>query len=125
MIGGNYNREPVKFASSYVSTTALALNTPETIFSAAANVNGAIVHAASVFSWSGNPVMGAVIIAATSAPASITGGIPIVFPSFTEGASGWCGALSEPIRLPPGYGLYAISNVADNSGRRASLYTLL
>lgn len=118
------------YGASYQSVTALAANTPETVFAPAANLNGAIIHSAAIktISTAGN-LMGA-FIAKTSAPTTITDGdIILMSEAFITISTNLLsyGRLNTPIKIPSGKGLYYISNAAESATYplRNCLYTLL
>lgn len=116
------------YGASYRSTTALSANTAQTVFSAASNVNGAIVHAAS-FSDYATGVLSSAFLAKTSAPANVTDGDAILsgenitFIGSSEYSSS--ASLKNPIFIPAGKGLYFISNINEIFASRSVLYTLL
>jgi hypothetical protein len=116
-----------QYGASYKSSAAMAANVPETIFTAAANVNGAILHRAGFSSYRSSGT-GISIVAKASAPASITDGDVILQQtSATQTASSvWpIGVLDQPVLIPAGKGLYAISDNAESIALRSALYTLL
>lgn len=112
------------YGASYKSNSSLAANTPDTIFSPASNVNGAIVWDAQ-YGTSAAANGSASILAKTSAPASVIDGDVIVSVSVASGVI--CrGNTVRAVRIAAGKGLYRISSQAEGSAAIAStLYTLL
>ncbi len=113
------------YGAAYRSITTLAANTPDTIFTPAANVNGAIL-------WSGAYVMSSlggtgVFIAKTAAPASIIDGDVILSPTnFNVGGGNNFGmSIDAPVKIAAGKGLYRISQAAETYSVSKALYTLL
>lgn len=95
---------------------AMVANTPETIFTPAANVNGAIILSASLVHYqSGGAVPGPVLISKASAPASPTDGAVYMQPqaiSLSGAAYVGAGNLPKEQHVPAGEGLYWISQDA-------------
>lgn len=117
------------YGASYKSTSAMLANTPEIIFTPAANANGAILHTAAFFSIvaTGNPSL-MNLVAKNAAPANVLDGDIILSPTAMGlGGSNWAsGQLINPVKIPSGKGLYAISNIAELGAQmRSALYTLL
>lgn len=117
------------YGASYKSATALAANTPDLIFSAAANVNGAIIQMASFNEFYAALVSGlGVYLAKSTAPTSITDGDVIVS---ANNASGYAsqtfvaGFLNHAVKIAAGKGLYFITGVTQTTSSRSVLYTLL
>ena len=118
----------LEYSSSFKSTAAMAANTPETIFTPAANANGAIIHAAYINSSAVNNTTNSTLIAKASAPASITDGDVILAATAGFSVSTTIvtyGNLVQPIKIPAGKGLYAICSIGEASAFRSSLFTLL
>lgn len=116
------------YGASYRSVALLAANTPETIFTPAANVNGAILHSAQFYSQCGSGGANTALLAKTSAPSSVTDGDGILSADSAAsqaGAPALTASLQNPIRIPAGKGLYAISAILETVGSRSALYTLL
>jgi hypothetical protein len=119
------------YGASYRSIALLAANTPEVIFTPAANANGAIIHSAQfieVINVAPYAANGA-FLAKNAAPVSVTDGDAILSgDNVTTGAS-WQsvgGSLKKAIKIPAGKGLYYISSQAQNTfASRSVLYTLL
>lgn len=105
----------------FLSTTALALNTPETIFSSGSNINGAVVDY--IAAYSANAGAGTLAFTiGSSAPAAWNSQHAIlakVVSSTAELNS------ARPIFIPAGLGLYVISAIAESQGYRSVGYTLL
>jgi hypothetical protein len=130
-IGGAISATPYgfTFGASYKSTTALAANTPETVFTPAANVNGAVLWAADFVTVNaGGAGVAAGFVAKTSAPATpIDGDVILGGQTFFLGAApqATTGTLQRPVLIPAGRGLYFISTPAETTAYRGALYTLL
>lgn len=135
IISGNSRNAPLyvengiaSYGASFSSNLALAANTPETIFSPASNVNGAVLHSAG-FAVFTAAALSANILAKTSAPTTPFDGDVVVTPNYDVASSIRVskGILNNPIKIAAGKGLYFISNAAVtlNEGQRAALYTLL
>lgn len=112
------------YATSYNSNTIMAANAPQTIFTPAANVNGAIIHSAMNLSY-GVSIHG-VILAKATAPTSVVDG-EIIAMNHGHNNVGTLNALAlnQPIKIAAGKGLYRISNVAEVIALASVLYTLL
>ena len=118
---------PIEYGASYRSTTALLANTPEVVFTPAANINGAILHSAQFYSESSTGGGNAAFLAKVSAPLTSVDGDAILTGS--SGAIGTtriiAGGLNRGVRIPAGKGLYFISTSAEAVANRGALYTLL
>lgn len=106
---------PPVSTGSVMSTAALSANTPITIFTPAANVNGAILLSADISEFDATQ-SAAGFVAKASAPTSVTDGEPI-FMSRMIGAYAttnhyFGGSLSKEQYIAPGLGLYFIRTVA-------------
>lgn len=116
------------YSTSYKSTTAMAINTPDTVFAPGANTNGAIVWSAEASSWSGSAI-GHAFIAKTSAPANQLDGDVIVQSAFGYVSTLAISKLCNPVKIAAGKGLYFIANAAESAlpggTQRQVLYTLL
>ena len=115
------------YGASYKSNTGLAANTPELIFSAAANVNGAIIHAAAMTSVSVGNSFGSYIAKAIAPVSNIDGDVILSTDcvsalSTTLLASA---SLKVPIKIAAGKGLFYINAALESAGLRHVLYTLL
>lgn len=115
------------FGTSYQSVTAMAANTPDTVFLAAANTNGAIIYDLGFANNSaGIPYAG--FITKNGAPASLVDGTLLLSSDsvgMLAGSFMTCGSLKSPIKIPAGVGLYYISSAAESSCVRRAKYTLL
>lgn len=117
------------YGASYRSTNELAANTPETIFTAAANVNGAILHSAQFMSGHGTGNNELSFLAKATAPTTANDGDAIL----SEDSSSMLGAfvyksgsLKNPIKIPAGKGLFFIATLLEAaSSNRSALYTFL
>lgn len=105
---------------------ALVANTPETMFTPGANVNGAVVLTAnfSVFMAAGS---GAVFLAKNAAPTTnVDGEIILTASALSTGANNCeAAALPQAVFVPAGLGLYFICGAAIASGVRAARWRLL
>ena len=113
------------YGVSYKSTTALAALTPEQVFSAAANVNGAIVWTAEALSGVGAGIQQCAFIAKAAAPVSLIDGDVVSISDFAFTNTWGKTKTSRPVKIPAGKGLYFIASLAESSAHRLCLYTLL
>lgn len=127
--GGYTAVRPEAPTDNFGNNGALLANTPLTIFTPAANVNGAIILSAAlgnVNATGGDQVF----IAKNAAPANILDGQVILQSLTSVNAGSWSGnaQLSIPQYIAPGLGFYFISNFATAAGAgnlRTSRYRLL
>lgn len=121
--------QPQVYGASYKSTTALAANTAEAVFTAAQNVNGAVLHRASFVSLTPTSVPTSCFLSKATAPSGTVDGDVVVGADDVKGVSSAfavTGRLEKPIKIPAGQGLFFISSLAENAGSsRSALYTLL
>lgn len=104
---------PKAATGKYVSSAAVAANTPDTIFTPAANVNGAILLYAESTSLNTTSQIFPTFIAKMSAPVNVSDGEVIhrsqlaafINTNFVE-----AGCLQEPQFIPAGLGLYYIQS---------------
>lgn len=118
---------PKKYGASYASTTNLTGGAAVAIVTPAANVNGLIVHKASIFNYSTTFTYIA-LLAKSSAPANLADGEIILagrmLSAFTSAYS--CGGgLEDEIFIPAGLGLYVLAAATPTSCFNSALYTLL
>lgn len=113
------------YGASYKSTTALAALTAEQVFSAAANVNGAIVWIAEALSGAGAGSQMAAYIAKATAPATLIDGDVLTCSDFAFTNTWARTKLARPVKVPAGKGLYFISLLAELTPHRMCMYTLL
>lgn len=117
-----------QYGASFKSSNPLAANTPETIFTAAANVNGAILHRAGAYGQDtlGNGYVS--FIAKATAPTGLTDGDVIADGNLGGVVAGQykvsC-SVDSPVFIPAGKGLFVIRNQVEVTGVRSALYTLL
>ena len=117
------------YGASYKSNTSLVANTPEVVFTPAANINGAIIHSAMFVGGSPSAQSGC-YLAKASAPISVLDGDVIlsgdVYVPFS-GGSAYSGSLKLPIKIAAGKGLYFVVPITESvvPAMRSSLYTLL
>jgi hypothetical protein len=125
----NTHSDGQAYGLSFKASSALAANTAETVFTPAANANGAILHSAQLYSFHASLLTGCCLLAKTTAPASIVDGDSILSPdsgSIFTGAVNQSASLKNPVRIPAGKGLYFISAVLEGAGgSRGALYTFL
>lgn len=119
---------PTLPTGSWNSTATMVANTPLTIFTAAANVNGAILlNAESVDVVSSNQMQA--FVAKATAPATVFDGEVITSTGFANSTVGNVEArckLTMEARIAPGLGLFFISSVAGVVGLgRHARYVLL
>lgn len=118
------------YGASFDSVAALAATSVEAVFLAAANVNGAVIKAAS---WSGQnagtPVTSSGLIAHTAAPAAFTSGDVLMQLKNDAvqggGAIAYSGSLDREIFVPAGKGVWFWNQTLEAVGARRVLYTLL
>lgn len=121
-------RQPLASTGNFKSNGVLAAATPETIFTAASNVNGAILLSAG-FNIIGNATLARPsIVAKATAPTSTIDGEVIVSSTY-EGVFGTtyvdAGQLPAPQFIAAGLGLYYIQEGAGSAGLRFARYHLL
>lgn len=107
---------------SFASLTTFVANTPLTIFTPAANVNGAIVWMAEA----GDSTAGTIsFLAKASPPTTIIDG-DVIAAGMDIATNRPVAKLVNPQRIAPGLGLYVISSTAGAVGSiKAARYTLL
>ena len=113
---------------NYKSSNGIAANTPDVIFTPAANLNGALVLSASFLTNCATGFALSSLIAKSSAPASTVDGEVILCASnicmngsaFYEG-----GSMPNVVQIPAGVGLYFITALATAAAQRAVRYKLL
>lgn len=109
-------RQPLLSTGWFIGTAALAANTPDTIFTPAGNVSGAVVLTAEFSIFGGAGIPAAAFVAHTAAPANISTGEHILGAGMVSNTSG--GNTCTNGRLPcaqyiaAGKGLYFISDTA-------------
>lgn len=115
-----------EYASSYKSMTSMAANTPDTVFTPAANTGGAIIWSAAMAMQAGAADSFTCFIAKNAAPASIIDGDVIVGSQVYFAASNtYNGELKRPVKIAAGKGLYYISKQLEGVTFRHCNYTLL
>lgn len=123
------NVRPEAATGFFSSMAALAVNTPETLFTPAANTNGAILLTAGFTSVELINFM-AVFIAKNAAPAAVTDGEVIAQSTTPYSSSNGYSNLTLPSAqfIPAGKGLYFIANTAltaSANDMRSARYRLL
>lgn len=122
------NVRPEAYTAGMVGTAAVGGNTAEVVFTAAANVNGAIVLYASVSDYGAANTIA--LLAKNGAPTSVADGAPVAMGrwSFTAANNQFSLELQQAAFVPAGVGLYFISNggfTAASANYRACRYKLL
>ena len=117
------------YGLSYKSLTPLLANTPDAIFTAATNVNGAIIHLAAFFNSNAVGATFGSFLAKATPPVSVIDGDVIVQTDNIAalGASAnffASGSLKKPLFIAAGKGLFFISQLAEATSQRMVLYTL-
>lgn len=114
------------YGASYQSLTAIAANTPDTVFLPATNTNGAIIWDASFMNNSASPGYGSFIAKASAPTSTVDGAVILGADAVAQGASIFMGgSLKLPVKIPAGLGLYYICANAESSAHRHCKYTLL
>lgn len=127
----NTLEEPITYGASWASINLAAANTAETVFLAAANVNGVIVHSCGFNSVNvaATPNTGrAGFLAKATAPTTVIDGDVILasnMPSDLSGGFVNAGYREQAILIPAGKGLFFISGAAETGSHRWVLYTVL
>ena len=127
---GGYTSERGEVPSgSYSSIALLAANTPETIFTPAANVNGAVVLSGGMTSSNGANITTCGFIAKSgAAPTNIGDGTVIFMPcDMVTVSTGYhrAGSMKNKAYIPAGMGLYALTTLAESSAQRYAQYKFL
>lgn len=108
-------KSPPAYTGSYNDAGgALAANTPYTVFTPAANVNGAIILKAQIHDVGSTMGLHA-FLGKASAPASVSDGVPVLTASIIGGYSTVAVVEAQTVQafyLPAGIGLYYITSVA-------------
>jgi len=116
------------YGASYKSNAALAANTSDTVFSAAANVNGAIVWEAYAMSENAGAALQSIAWAAHTAPPNnvVVGDVLASNDSsaLTAALFVMFASLRTPRFIPAGKGFYFTGNVAEAAAMRSATYTL-
>lgn len=119
-----------RYGAVYSSTTAMAANTPDTIVTPAANVNGVIIHRARFLTGGPLTFPTAAFIAKTgAAPATVLEGSAICTAdntSSTNVTGGYAGGrIDDDIFIPAAHGIYFLSTTTESAAHRSMLYTVL
>ena len=113
------------YTGSFKAFSILAAATPETVFAAGANTNGAIVWTAEGNAYSGSFAQQSLIAKAT-APATIIDGDVIAVSQYAPSVNQCALKLSRPVKIAAGKGLYFYNQTLDTvASLRSVLYTLL
>jgi hypothetical protein len=116
------------YGANYKSTTTLAALAPDVVFTAAANVNGAIIQRVSYSSWHATSGGFGAFIAKATAPTTLIDGDVICSAdsiSFIGTQQEDSGKLEAPIKIAAGKGLYFMTDLAESRALRSVLYTFL
>lgn len=117
----------LNYGASFRSTTNLAANSTEMVFSPAANVNGAIIQSVQFWETGLNTAVSAYLAKSTT-PVSLIDGDAILSVdscSFISGSYMNTGSLKKPVKIGAGKGLYYFTNNLQAGANRSVLYTLL
>ena len=114
---------PLLPGASFKSATALVANTPDAVFSPAANANGAIIHSCYVNDFM--PGLIVLIAKAGAAPTSNSDGEVLAQTDIIYGATYSHSMKFTPTRIAAGLDLYFIGTGAGSSSFRSTRYTLL
>lgn len=121
-------KRPEISTGTYSVFGAITVNTPETVFTAAANTNGAILLSAQVGDSNAVGDSKITMLAKATAPANINDGEVMVRAfQHAQGASLSCyyGQLQGPQHIAAGKGLFVISNQTVTLADRTARYKLL
>lgn len=124
-VSGLIPAAPVSFAKS---NTALVAVTPEQVFAAGANVNGAIIWDAAFTSANAVGIPLVSLLAKSTAPASAIDGNLILSTdngSFGNATYYGFGSTKQGTKIAAGLGLYWIATNSESAGMRRCNYTLL
>lgn len=130
-VGGYTAARPEAQTGFFSDTSVIVANTPLTIFTPAANVNGAVLLSADGSFYDNLSSSSAVFISKSSAPASIIDGSILVGSKLAFNGTAQTGhalTLPCPQYISAGQGLYYISNTAQGAATnnyRACRYKLL
>ena len=114
---------PFRYGAAYSSNVAIAAGVTSQVFSAAANVNGAIVWAAELFSGSA-AAHSMALLAQIAAPLSVVDGDILLLIAARAAGVGQ-DRLNRPVFIAAGKGLWFFSFSLEDSALRSVLYTLL
>lgn len=118
---------PIKFGSSFQSTTVAISGTAQTIVSASSNLNGMIVWDAEFSSANATAISNATILAKATPPTTVIDGDVVVSGAYQGAGSNFVsvGKLRRPVFIPAGKGLYFIAGTNETGAMKRVLYTLL
>lgn len=117
----NVQENLIAVTGSWVQPGNTVANTPMTIFTPAANANGAIVQSVVGFVNGASTV--SVIAKAGAAPTDPYQGM-LIATKMTAGATVDL-TMPQKVRIPAGWGLYYIASAANENGNKGVSYTLL
>lgn len=131
--GGYTAVRPEAATSTYKSNVIIVANTAETLFTPAANVNGAILQMASFNLYGGASVILAAFLAKNAAPANPMDGEPLLWGGFVNSNAGGSNVtaamLPQQLFIAAGLGLYFIADNATattgGASARAARWKLL
>lgn len=129
IISGSVNtiEDGVSYGASYKSNSIFTANVADTIFTPAANVNGAVIHTAEFYFENNAGILGS-MIAKNAAPANVADGdvLIVTIPAAISPNRIMVGRLTRPIKIPAGKGLYLISSATElTTSLKSCNYTLL
>lgn len=114
------------YSASYKSDTALAANTPDTVFTGAANVNGAVVFDARFTLYKINNLWTTLIAKSTPPTSNKDGDVLLVADNYYTGNFvNESAKLNKPVLIPAGKGLFFISGAAESAAFKSVLYKFL
>jgi hypothetical protein len=118
----------IRYGVSFSSNAGLVANTPQMVFAAGSNLNGAIIWRASTSAHNGTTSHYPALLAKATAPTSVVDG-DVVEAANNYGSAGGGYAngftLRNPVFVPAGLGLYFINMATEGSAHRSCLYSLL
>lgn len=118
------------YGAAFASTALLTANTPEAVISAAANIAGYVVWAATLKTARSTGNISASMLAKASAPSGIADGDVLLFPASLDITSSMFhggGELQRAVRVASGKRLDFIASATEDNfpASRRALYTLL
>jgi len=115
-----------EYGATWASNTPMAGNTPATIISPAANLNGALVIASAFFCYvSGNTAYTSLIAKSTIPTSNTNGDVLAVTNKIEAGGYFSGGQLAKPIKITAGMGLYMLCNLTQTTFMANVVYKLL
>ena len=124
----NTLEDGISYNGSYKSIVSLAANTAEVVFSAAANINGALFYRSEFWENSATTHVFSVFIEKATTPANILDGnilCGVNGSALMAGNFATFGKSEKTFKIPAGRGLFYITNALSIASQRSCLYTLL